>query len=279
MSSIERDYRDALDGLRFSDAGKERIMKNLMEQGKQPVKGKHFRPMRTALVAACVCLALLGTALAVRYFGVTIVDGDDGITYLQGGIAYYPYDSLSDEIKALEGFQETSNSNLIRPVSSWQAAEDFIGINLMDNPVLDGCPPTHFSHMFDGVMGNYLVVAEPDLSAVRAYGCYEMGEANITVEAHLFTDRKADMPEDWDERFLGYDFNHIKGTQVVQESYTASSGLEAQILEITRPDKDGVSYKYKAAFSLNGIPTVVTVSDSPDVREVLYQVLDGFVLE
>lgn len=274
MSSIERDYRDALDGLRFSDAGKERIMKNLMEQGKQPVKGKHFRPMRAALVAACVCLALLGTALAVRYFGVTIVDGDDGITYLQGGIAYYPYDSLSDEIKALEGFQETSNGNLIRPVSSWQAAEDFIGINLMDNPVLDGCPPTHFSHMFDGVMGNYLVVAEPDLSAVLTYGCYEMGEANIMVEAHLFTDRKAARLEDWDEQFLNYRFPDE--TQVNRDTYAAPSGLEAQILEFACP---GDTPTCKAAFSLNGIPTIVTVSDSPDVREVLYQVLDGFVLE
>lgn len=274
MSSIERDYRDALDGLRFSDAGKERIMKNLMEQERQPVKGKHFRPMRSALVAACVCLALLGTALAVRYAGVTVTDGDDGITYLQGGIAYYPYGNLSDEIKALEGFQETSNGNLIRPVSSWQAAEDFIGINLMDNPVLDGCPPTHFSHMFDGVMGDYLIVAEPDLSAVRTYGCYEMGEANIMVEAHLFTDRKADMPEDWDEQFLGYIFHD--GTLVSRDTYTASNGLMAQILEYTCP---GDTPTCKAAFSINGIPAIVTVSDSPDVREVLYQVLDGFVLE
>ena len=32
MGRLEQDYREALDGLRFSDAGKERIMKNLMEQ-------------------------------------------------------------------------------------------------------------------------------------------------------------------------------------------------------------------------------------------------------
>ena len=65
MGRLEQDYREALDGLRFSDAGKERIMKNLMEQqAGQPVKRKRFRPLRTALIAAAVCLALVGTAVA-----------------------------------------------------------------------------------------------------------------------------------------------------------------------------------------------------------------------
>lgn len=65
MGRLEQDYREALDGLRFSDAGKERIMKNLMgRQAGQPVKGKRFRPLRAALIAAALCLALVGTALA-----------------------------------------------------------------------------------------------------------------------------------------------------------------------------------------------------------------------
>lgn len=274
MNQIE-EYREALDGLRFSEAGKERIVTNLMEkQGQAPEKRRGVRPLRAALIAAALCLALVGTALAVHYFGVTIVEGDDGITWLQGGIAYCPYDSLSDQIKALEGFQETSNGKLIRSVSSWQAAEDFIGVNLMDNPVLDGCPPVHFSHMFDGVMGDYLILAAPDLSSVLTYGCYEMGEANITVEAHLFTDRKATQAEDWDEQFQGYEF--LDGTLVSRDTYTASNGLTSEILEYTRP---GDTPTCKAAVSLNGIPTIVTVSDSPDVREVLYQVLDNFIVE
>lgn len=273
MNQIE-EYRDALGGLRFSEEGKERIVKGLMEAEGMPVKEKHFRPLRSALIAAAVCLALVGTALAVHYFGVTIVDGDDGVIFLQGGIAYYPYDSLSDQLKAREGFQETSNGKLIRPVSSWQAAEDFIGVNLMDNPVLDGCPPDRFSHVYDGVGGNYLIVADSDLSTVLTYGCYEMGEANIMVEAHLFTDRKADMSEDWDEQFLGYMFPD--GTIVNRDTYTASNGVVAQILEFTCP---GDTPTCKAAFSINGIPAIVTVSDSPDVREVLYQVLNSFIVE
>ena len=274
MGRLEQDYREALDGLRFSGAGKERIREKLKEQVEQPVKERHFRALRPALIAVALCLVLLGTAVAVRYAGVTITKGGDGITLLQGGIAYYPYDGLSDQIKALEGFQKMSNGKLIRPVSSWQAAEDFIGVNLMDNPVLDGCPATHFSHKFGGVTGDYLIAADPDLSAVLTYGCYEMGEANIMVEAHLFTDHKATQAGDWNEQFLGYMFSD--GTIVNWDTYTASNGVTAQILEYTCP---GDTPTCKAAFSLNGIPTIVTVSDSPDVREVLHQVLNGFILE
>lgn len=241
-----------------------------------PSRRRMPKAVRTGLIAACLCLALLGTAAAVHYAGVSIVDGGDGVTYLQGGIAYHPYDSLSDKIKALDGVQETEHGQLIRTVPSWQAAEDFIGVNLMDNPVLDASPATHFGHIYDGVDSPFMVLLSgPELSSARVYGCYEIGEANILVEASLFTDRHTSPEEGWDERFQGYDFNVIEGIQVVWDTYTTPNGLEAQVLKITRPDSSGDSFK--ATVSLNGIPTVISVDDG-DNYAALIQVLDGFVL-
>ena len=70
---FEGEYRDALDSLRFAEDGKERMMKNLMErQAGQPVKGKGFRPLRAGLIAAALCLALAGTAVAVQVFDVRV---------------------------------------------------------------------------------------------------------------------------------------------------------------------------------------------------------------
>lgn len=277
MGQFEREYREALDALRFSGAGKERMMKNLMEQtAGKPAKRRGGRPLRAALIAAAVCLTLVGTAFAVHYAGVNVVEGENGVIYWQGGVAYHPYDSLSDEIKELDGLQDVGKGHLVKAVDSWQAAEGYIGVNLMDNPVLDAFPATHYTHKYMGVWGDYLIVTYPDLSCIVVYGCYEIGEANIMVEAHLFTDRQAALEEDWNERFRGYDFSNIEGTQVVRESYAAPSGLEAQILEVTRPDKDELSYK--AAVSINGIPIVISVKDG-DARAALLQVLDGFVLE
>ena len=61
----EREYRDALDGLRFSDEAKERMMNNLLEQkGKNSAKRRGIRSLRAGLIAAALCLALMGTAVA-----------------------------------------------------------------------------------------------------------------------------------------------------------------------------------------------------------------------
>lgn len=74
----ERDYRDALDALRFSGEGKERIMKNLMGNSNQPVKAKRFRAIRTGLIAAAACATLIMTAGAAtvlaRQTSIQLID-------------------------------------------------------------------------------------------------------------------------------------------------------------------------------------------------------------
>ena len=63
MNRTEREYREALDGLRFSEDAKGRMIDNLMEQkGEKPMKKRNIRPLRTGLIAAAVCAALVGTA-------------------------------------------------------------------------------------------------------------------------------------------------------------------------------------------------------------------------
>lgn len=79
MNQTEREYREALDSLRFSDAAKDRMIKHLAEQKEgQPVKRRNARPLRTGLIAAAVCAALLGTAgaatLAARQARITYLD-------------------------------------------------------------------------------------------------------------------------------------------------------------------------------------------------------------
>lgn len=46
-----------------------------------PAKRRLPKIVRAGLIAACLCLALLGTAAAVHYAGVSIVDADNGVTY------------------------------------------------------------------------------------------------------------------------------------------------------------------------------------------------------
>lgn len=63
MDQIEREYKNALDEVRFSQEEKERMMKNLMNRQEQtPVKRRGIRPLRVGLIAAAVCAALVATA-------------------------------------------------------------------------------------------------------------------------------------------------------------------------------------------------------------------------
>lgn len=65
MGRFEQEYREALDGLRFSGEEKGRIMTNLMGQtAETPVKRRGARPLRVVLIAAALCAALVGTAFA-----------------------------------------------------------------------------------------------------------------------------------------------------------------------------------------------------------------------
>lgn len=79
MNQIEREYKNALDEVRFPQEAKERMMKNLMNQQEQTsVKRRGIRPLRAGLIAAAACAALLGTAgavdLAARQSRVTYLD-------------------------------------------------------------------------------------------------------------------------------------------------------------------------------------------------------------
>lgn len=286
----EQEYKQALDSLRYSSEGKERIMKNLMEQQaerqeQRPGKRKSIRPLRAALIAAALCLALVGTAFsAAHYFGVQIVNGageNDYDFWTEGGIACYPVDSLSDELKKPE------NQGTYLTFRSWRLLEDFIGIDLMNNPVLDGCYPLRYSQAMirgeDRAEGKYFVWAAPGLERILINGCFEMGDVDIDVEGYLYTERKTEDREEWDERFSDRSF--VEGSQTSRESYTAKNGLKAQVITVeypTNPNGYSAGHGCMAAVSINGIPFIIKTSSHnsmDEAREALYRILDGFVLE
>lgn len=235
------------------------------------------RLVRVGLIAACLCLALIGTAAAVHYYiGIRLVDGDDGFTLAQGGIVCVPYDSLSEEIRTI--IEETDNRYVIREASSWQDVEDLIGIDLMNNPVLDASPAQNYFAEYNGVMGRFHV--EPSRHSICAYGCFEIGDVDINVESRLFIENSQSIQEYWDETFLGVRFPD--DTEVTRDSYTAPSGLIAQIMEVhTLRENSADSFDCYGFFSLDGIPTIVRCASNTgmeEARAVLHQILAGFIL-
>lgn len=244
-----------------------------------PAKRRRPRLAPAGLIAACLCLALIGTAAAVHYFGVRLVDGPDGFTDMRGGVTYHPYDSLSDQIKAL------SDQDTVKSFNSWQAAENFIGVDLMNNPVLDAAATqTHSIRIERGsktVRDVCVMYINPGLSSITTLCCYQMDNVDIILESHLYTEHMAETWEDWDETFTGIRF--LEGSEVSQDTYTSSNGLVAQILEAHTPRNNYPDSFYSyGVFSLNGVPTIVKCdSDNSleEARAALHQILDGFILE
>ena len=233
--------------------------------------------VRAGLIAACLCLVLIGTASAVHYYnGIRLVAGDNGFTLAQGGIAYVPYDSLSEEIRAI--IEEANNSFVIRKASSWQDVEDLIGIDLMNNPVLDASPSHNYFAERHGVMGRFHV--EPSRHSICAYGCFEIGDVDINVESRLFIENSQSIQEYWDETFLGVRFPD--DTEVARDSYTAPSGLIVQIMEVHTPRENSAgSFDCYGFFSLGGVPTIVGCASNTgmeEARTILHQILAGFIL-
>lgn len=239
-----------------------------------PARRRLPRLARAGLIAACLCLVLIGTAAAVHFSGLSIVEGDNDVTYLQGGIAYVPYDSLSREIRTI--IEEAGGHAAVQRAASWQAAEDLIGIDLLNNPVLDASPARTFFTKRGGVSGRFHV--EPSKEKIHICGCFEIGGVNIEVESYLFTEYGQAQVENWDGTFLGLWFSD--DSEVSLDSYTAPSSLTAQIIEAYTPSSN--TNHCVGTVSLHGIPAIVwcqSTASMEEARAALYQILDGFLLD
>ena len=171
-----------------------------------------------------------------------------------------------------QGFTEPA----ARTFSSWEKMEDFVGIRVMENPVLGeahsggtmdvGLPDgkgrfvAHFSpgpgHAADGVTPMDGIVA------VRMYGCYSLrsgspelhpwGGIDITVSAELAIDTENSF---LDEMELLYSDD----AATVQETYVTPSGLNVLISKTEIPEQEGGSVPspavdwYTAYFTLDGV--------------------------
>jgi len=143
MSPIEREYREALDGLRFAGGAKERMIKTLKEQKEaKPMKSRKYRATRAGLIAAALCAALLGTAGAAQFLGIHINWQDDswegGKSYaVEGGVACFAADSFSQQVHDLAAPNRLTGKNF----SSWAELEEFLGMDLPDSAVLESARP------------------------------------------------------------------------------------------------------------------------------------------
>lgn len=319
MGRLEQDYREALDGLRFSGAGKGRIMKNLMErQEREPVKGKRFRPLRTAMIAAAVCLALAGTAFAVTELSRMRVNwGDFGISKdgysVEYAVDFYPLSRFSQEVAAMAGLDPSQQHKYF---DTWDELQEFIGVEIVRNPVLDsaqpgptGTKPWEYDRGSQDPDKTHLmllpcVTDDGELRIVQAASTnlidgfwVRMSEGICTerAEGTLYYIPEGSYPvneppekKEGDGRHARLGLVYGEGYETAQENYTTPNGLDALIILAARPAPKE-STLCSAYFLIDGAYFQLTVGGSgpngdlpqpepEQAMEILKTVLDGFVL-
>lgn len=270
----------------------------LVEEADRPAVRRRAGWSRPALIAACLCLLLAGTAMAaagVSRMRVTrVFDSEKSLAKygyedsysgyeIVGGMACVPADALSEEINQL--VFASPRETICKLVSGWNAAEEFLGRNLLDNPVLDKAPSAR--RYMDGTeMGMCMITAganDKGLTAVHVGTSYLFGEitggkerVEVEVEADLYTDLYAEMKAGQSEEEMSLEKKLFPAGAVTgQEDYITPDGLETVIFRI-QPDA------YSACFSLNGVRFGITASHSTDsafALETLKTVLDACTVE
>ncbi len=218
-------------------------------------------------LAACLCVVLMGTALAAVYaaggFRSIQVNGSRGYTLQGGERRYVPLSSLSQEVLDLSEPVKTVS----RAFSSLAEAERFCGVTLPRDPVLDGLEDTACT---------LEVSAGPNGPNCLYFSHHGVTAAGQSVQARVWL-----LTENMEDGQDGFTVkkSYAPGVAGSFESYTASNGLTAFVTRVDRTwDKD---VKYTADLLVDGVQyTILVWGVTPEeVSGTLRGVLDGFQVE
>lgn len=277
MGRFEQDYREALDGLRFPGAGKERIMTSLMEK-QAPEKRRGVRPLRSALIAAAVCLALVGAAFAAGWdWAVFIrqdvsIDGSEMFSIDGNSLTHYSWADLAVEY---EGAGRTYSNH-----PSWEAAEQYLGLEMpMSRTLVEQGTPRTFN-VYRGSGGDpetYNCQVQVTDECIMTEAAYRMEQwYTCVVSTYVLTDKAG---PDFSPAWIMSTGDVFSATY---ENYVTPGGLETGIISGKNAYwgafvRSGIGYY--VYFSWNNTP----IDDLPESQrhglELFKQVLDGFTLE
>lgn len=299
-------YRDTMESIRFSDEQKT-AMTAALSHAAAPTR-RRVPVVRAALIAAVVCLVLIGSALAVTVlhsagridpFGTGEKKEEYGYSNPGYTVTYearrFPLSDFSDQILA-DAAQQTApppeedfGFHLISGFDSWDAVEEYIGFDLMDNSCLEQAEKSLTPLLLNNRTRVHATVTRSTrdgvLSRARADARWLVTENGIPVIVDLgaFLCTEA-IPADEDISKYNVLYTEEQ-TDLEVYDLTGSNGLTVSV--IADPDEIYSTY-YSAHFTVNGVSFDVRVQyDWPNTdvsheegnaaaAAVLQAVIDGF---
>lgn len=297
----------------------------LLQQSDTSARRPISRIVKAAIVAACLCAALIGGAFAAEtIFGIPIftpmdtsITGEplNGFTTVIelpeksqqpnsaanpgiNGVFKLPVAAFSQQMREIAaGLTPQTTGQL--DFASWDSAEEFLGIDLMNNPVLDRAEPgpVVYSTEPDGPANSAVCsvsfnAMDGILTAARAEAVYFLNRVDVYDESgdirvgstpvrlgitvQSYTEHSAVSP---DGMFMSLGFP--ADSTFTPELYTTPDGLAANIVGVTFFN-EALGHPvtmYYAQFALNGSAVTIHSSfmeDSDHALSTLKEVLDAF---
>ena len=279
-------YQNMMAQISLGEEARERIADGLAQGG----RGRRKVLIRPVLAAACVCLALVGGAFAAEaIFGVPVfrltdtspVTGEP-LTGFANGLEESAGQAIKqpEEVFSARVLEHAANGQTGLECSSWEEAEEYLGMELMDNAAL---AEARYAFEEGGEpVSVFLCVGDGVLNAVHATAGYWMNETvvddgnsapvRVGVTACVYTEHSPIAAEDM---FVQYGF--YGDYAITAEEYTNANGLAAVIVA-AEDEEYGVTHYY-AQFVWNGAAFTVDAIFGPDgdhALTTLKQVLDSF---
>lgn len=265
------------------------ITAQLYEKMEQPATRHKSVRWQAALAAACIVLMIPLTAIAVEnIFSTPKVklgkldwhDSPNGYSVQFDNLDNFPLDAFPEEMQSL-------TDHKIIPYDSWEDAENALGIDLLNSPLLSKARKVTVNNKIttdeeESEMHCKILYAQYNgqLSLVTASANYLYDglpldlRAKLTVE-HPELDTKMQLLLHGSEGVV----NKPVGLKISYENYTTKTGIPVVIL---RFDRERV-FQYTAFFAVNDISYEVTAWVNPDRveagKQILLDVLDGFELK
>lgn len=289
----EQEYRKAME--RFAPApGLRARTRAAVEAREEPDQPRaRVRPLRTVLIAAALCFALVGTAFAATavyrltvQIGESEAWGNEYVTYdIYGESVLHPLEDFSPAFQ--EDFADWSHPSLLflQKFDSWEEVTAYLGDNIplvwhgIDSLDKDEYPPEYRVQGYHEMYGDNKL----QFVTVRDNGVILIDGPSFRLSFH--TQMRIYTPDYRGESLIGEGWWKDSGEFQVLDSYTMANGCVAEVVVGTKTyeDIEGETQHYIGTFMKDGIlyqadmfvPVKCTL-DQAELVEQLHQILDSY---
>lgn len=229
------------------------------------------RPVRAALIAACVCLVLAGTAVAAgKLWGIPVTlftpsEWENTVIVDTAELRHLTASEYSEPIReAIASLGADSFHTEDIPQPDWAACEEFLGVALLKHPWLNADVSQ---------TGGHTITREPQVTLPYAAGVWsENGSlqsayaqailradgVELVLTASIYGEADTEQPILWDSR---------EGSI---ETYDMACGLTASILT---SDSEGLTIVY---FATDTVQYRLAAACGTESAALIHEFLDGF---